>query len=55
MEVYENGIPLARAIKNYLPNLEVVIFREVITSIPLDCISVESMRNYGKRIAREYL
>lgn len=55
MEIYENGIPLARAIKNYSPNLEVVIFREVITSIPLDCISVQTMRSYGKIIAREYL
>ena len=55
MEIYENGIPLARAIKDYLPELEVVIFREIVTSIPLDCVSTNSMRKYGKQMANKYL
>ena len=55
MEIYENGIPLARAIKDYLPELEVVIFREIVTSIPLDCVSTNAMRKYGKQMANKYL
>ena len=55
MEIYENGIPLARAIKNYLPEAEVVIFRDIVTSIPLECIGTKSMRKYGEFISKEYL
>ncbi|MGL5312103.1 MAG: Nif3-like dinuclear metal center hexameric protein [Peptostreptococcaceae bacterium] len=55
IEIYENGIPLARAIKDYLPEIEVEIFREIITSIPLDYVSTKSMRKYGEYISREYL
>jgi hypothetical protein len=55
MEIFENGIPLARAIKNLLPEIEVRIFRERMTSVPLDVFGTPTLQEYGKKIAREYL
>ena len=55
MEIFENGVPLAQAIKNHLPELEVVIFRERMTSIPLEKIGSAQTREYGKTIAENYL
>lgn len=54
-EIFENGIPLAQAIKDYLPELEIVIFKENVTSIPLENISTVKMRNYAKYISKKYL
>ncbi|GHV46915.1 hypothetical protein AGMMS49546_35800 [Spirochaetia bacterium] len=55
MEIFENGIPLARAIKNLLPEIEVRIFRERMTSVPLDVFGTPTLQEYGRKIAREYL
>jgi len=55
MEIYENGIPLAQAIKNHLPELEVVIFRERMSSIPLECVGSSQIREYAKNMASNYL
>jgi hypothetical protein len=55
MEIFENGIPLAWAIKNILPELEVRIFRERMTSLPLDAFGTPSLQEYGKKMACEYL
>lgn len=55
MEIYENGIPLACAIRDHLPQLEVMIFREKITSIPLECVGSEKIRSYGNEISTNYL
>jgi hypothetical protein len=55
MEIFENGIPLAWAIKNILPELEVRIFRERMTSMPLDAFGTTALQEYGKKMAREYL
>ncbi len=55
MEIFENGVPLAQAIKNHLPDVEVVIFRERMTSVPLEEIGSSEIRDYAGNIAREYL
>lgn len=55
VEIMENGIPLARAIKMHLPELEVVIFKERMTSVPLDSFGTEAIQDYGKYIAKDYL
>jgi hypothetical protein len=55
MEIFENGIPLAWAIKNLIPELEVRIFRERMISVPLESFGTTTLREYGARIAREYL
>lgn len=55
VEILENGIPLAYAIKSLLPEVEIVLFREIMESIPLDLVGNKEMRNYGKFIAKNYL
>jgi hypothetical protein len=55
MEIFENGIPLAWAIKNILPELEMRIFRERMTSVPLESFGTPGLQDYGRKIAGEYL
>ena len=55
LEIYENGVPLARAIQDYLPDTEVLIFRDRVTSVPLDKIGSPALREYGQMIADQYL
>jgi hypothetical protein len=55
MEMLENGLPLATALQKLLPEVEVVLFRERITSTPLHKVGTASIRNYADYIAREYL
>ncbi len=55
MEIYENGIPLAAAIRDHLPDAPVVIFRENVTCIPLESIGTQEIRNYGDEMSATYL
>ena len=55
LEIIENGIPLAYALKSLLPGVEVVVFRERMTSSPLDAIGSKFMRDYGQAMAAGYL
>ena len=55
LEIIENGIPLAYALKSLLPDVEVVIFRERVTSAPLETFGSKVMRDYGKDMATNYL
>ena len=55
MEIFENGLPLANALKNHLPDVEVVMFRERMTSIPLGLTGSQAIRDYASGIAKEYL
>jgi hypothetical protein len=55
LEIIENGLPLAYAIKSLLPGVEVVIFRERMTSSPLEMTGSKAMRDYGKDYAAKLL
>lgn len=55
MEIFENGMPLARALQKLLPAVEVVLFRERITSTPLHKVGTNAIREYADYIASEYL
>lgn len=55
LEIYENGIPMAYAISNHLPNTEVVIFQDRLLSVPLDEVGSKEIREYGKEISDKYL
>jgi len=46
---------LAYAIRQHLPKAEVVIFREHVTSIPLDEFGSDIIRDYAKNMVAEYL
>jgi hypothetical protein len=55
MEIFENGLPLAYAIRHYLPKAEVVIFRDRVTSTPLDEFGTSAIQDYAKDMAFNYL
>ncbi|MBP2634713.1 MAG: hypothetical protein H6Q72_620 [Firmicutes bacterium] len=55
MEILENGLPLAMALQKILPEVEVVLFRERITSTPLSKVGTAAIQNYADYIASEYL
>jgi len=54
-EIYENGLPLAQAIQNFLPEIEVLIFRERVTATPLEKAGSPELREYAKKMAKEHL
>lgn len=55
MEILENGLPLAYAIKMLLPEVEVVLFRERITSTPIAMAGTSAIRAYATDIAERFL
>lgn len=55
MEILENGMPLATALKILLPDVEVVLFRERITSTPIEAAGTPAIRQYASDIAQRYL
>jgi len=55
MEILENGLPLATAISKLLPEAEVVLFRERITSTPLEWAGNSTIRQYAQEIANQFL
>ncbi len=55
LEIAENGIPLAYALQSLLPGVEVVLFRERMTSAPVQAFGSKAMRDYGQDMAAKYL
>ncbi len=55
LEIMENGLPLARAIKMLLPDLDVVIFKERMTSIPIDRFGGKAIQDYAENMAETNL
>lgn len=55
MEILENGLPMAAAIKKLLPDVEVVLFRERITSTPIAMAGTPEIRKYAEDIAEQFL
>lgn len=55
MEIFENGLPIARALQTILPDTEVVMFRERVTSVPLADFGSPEVRAYADHIAETYL
>lgn len=55
LEITENGLPLARAVQILLPEVEVVLFRERMTSIPLESFGSREIQEYARDIADNFL
>ncbi|MCS5695714.1 Nif3-like dinuclear metal center hexameric protein [Desulfofundulus thermocisternus] len=55
LEIWENGLPLAYALQAILSDIEVVIFRERVTSYPLAGAGNEPLRHYARQMAEKYL
>jgi hypothetical protein len=55
MEIYENGMPLAFALKSMLPSLDVRVFQEKTICCPLEAFGSSGLREYAKNMADTYL
>lgn len=55
LEILENGLPLAYALDMLLPDVEVVVFRERISSMSLHDMGTSEMRQYAQDMASRYL
>lgn len=55
VEIYENGMPLAVALKELLPGVETYIFRERVTATPVENFGSGMIRDYAGTMARKYL
>jgi hypothetical protein len=55
LEILENGLPLAYALRSLLPSVEVVVFRERITSTSLSEMGTPKMKEYAQEMASQYL
>ena len=55
LEILENGMPLAYALKALLPGVEIVLFRERVTSIPLERMGPDLLRRYAQEMTEQYL
>lgn len=55
VEIFENGLPLAYALKMLLPGVDVHLFRERVTSIPVGQMGGAAIKEYAQDIAARYL
>ncbi|MDA3129511.1 Nif3-like dinuclear metal center hexameric protein [Aliibacillus thermotolerans] len=55
LEILENGLPLAYALNTLLPDTEVVIFRERITSMALQEVGGEALQKYAEEMSENFL
>ena len=55
LEILENGMPLAYALQRLLPGVEVVLFRERVTSQPIASAGSPSIRQYAREMADHLL
>jgi hypothetical protein len=55
LEILENGLPLASAVQKLLPEAQVFIFRERVTSTPVEMAGNPIMREYADTMAEQFL
>lgn len=55
LEIYENGMPLAYALDMLLLDVEVVVFRERVTSTPVRQMGNRQLKDYAETMAANYL
>lgn len=55
VEIFENGLPLATAVQMLLPEIEVMLFKERVTSIPISQLGQSEIKRYATDIATKYL
>jgi hypothetical protein len=55
LEIYENGLPLAKALQALLPGVEVLLFRERVTATPVNLFGTQAVQEYGDMIAQNFL
>lgn len=55
VEILENWMPLAKALQHFLPEVDILIFRERISAIPVAKTGSDSIQRYAAEMAARYL
>ncbi len=56
LEILENWLPLAKALRHYLPpEVETIIFRERVTAVPVERVGGPAAQRYAEDMANGYL
>ncbi|MGI6364236.1 MAG: Nif3-like dinuclear metal center hexameric protein [Bacillota bacterium] len=55
LEIFENGLPLAKALAKLLPDTEVFMFRDRVTATPLNKFGNPAIQEYADMIVENYL
>ncbi|MDX5433038.1 MAG: hypothetical protein LPK20_05670 [Halomonas sp.] len=55
MEILENGLPLAHALAELLEGVEVVLFRDRVTSTPVHKVGNAAMQAYAREMSASHL
>ena len=55
LEILENGMPLAYALDQLLEGVEVVVFRDRVTSTPVSVLGGQQLKAYAQRFSKEHL
>lgn len=55
LEIFENGMPLAYALDRLLEGVEVVVFKDRVTSTPVKAIGSPHLKSYAQRFSSENL
>jgi TrpR-related protein YerC/YecD len=55
LEIFENGLPLAKALAKLLPATEVLMFRDRVTATPLAKFGTQAVQDYADMIVENYL
>lgn len=50
-EILENGLPLANALDELLPDVEVLLFRNRVIALPLDVAATGDLADYGRQMS----
>lgn len=55
LEILENGMPLATALKRLLPAVDVILLRERVTATPVEMAASPAVRAYAQTMAEQFL
>jgi hypothetical protein len=54
-EILENGLPLAFGLSGLLPDVDVVLFRDRVVSVPVHALGAGALQDYGRAMAEQHL
>jgi hypothetical protein len=55
VEILENWMPFAKALQHFLPEVEILIFRERVSAIPVERTGSAAIQQYAQQMADRYL
>ena len=53
LEIFENGLPLAYALKDQLPEVSIFMLRERVTATPLEGFGSQKIQDYARQMGEQ--